>query len=152
MDTKKLLKTLTIEEKIGQLMQLAPFFFIEDIDVKIFGQVKDLNLNKEKIFHSGSVLGNNNAKQMIEIQKKYLKESRHKIPLIFMADVIHGFKTVFPVPLAMAASWRPDLAKHAASIQAKEARVSGIQVTFSPMVDISRDPRWGRVVESFAPK
>ncbi len=149
MDIHKLLSSLTIEEKIGQLMQLAPFFFIEDIDVKVFGEVTALNLNKEKVFHSGSVLGINSAEQMIQIQKKYLKESRHKIPLVFMADIIHGYKTIFPVPIAMAASWNPDLAFQAAKIQAKESRVSGVQVTFSPMVDVSRDPRWGRVVEGF---
>jgi len=149
MDIKNLLKTLTLDEKIGQLMQLPPFFFIEDIDVEIFGQVKALNLNKKKIFEAGSVLGNNNAEQMIEIQKKYLSQSRHKIPLMFMADVVHGFKTTFPVPLAIAASWQTSLATKAAQIQAKESRTSGIQVTFSPMVDISRDPRWGRIVESF---
>lgn len=149
MDIHKLMSSLTIEEKIGQLMQLAPFFFIEDIDVKVFGEVTALNLNKEKVYNSGSVLGINNATQMIQIQKKYLKESRHKIPLIFMADIIHGYKTIFPVPIAMAASWHTDLAFQAAKIQAKESRVSGVQVTFSPMVDVSRDPRWGRVVESF---
>jgi beta-glucosidase len=149
MDINNLLKTLTLDEKIGQLMQLPPFFFIEDIDVKIFGQVNALNLNKKKIFEAGSVLGNNNAEQMIEIQKKYLSQSRHKIPLMFMADVVHGFKTIFPVPLAIAASWHTELATKAAEIQAKESRTSGIQVTFSPMVDISRDPRWGRIVESF---
>ncbi|PKK92637.1 MAG: beta-glucosidase, partial [Tenericutes bacterium HGW-Tenericutes-6] len=149
MDIQKLLSSLTIEEKIGQMMQLPPSFFIEDINVEVYGIVNALNLNKKKIFEAGSVLGINNSTQMIEVQKKYLKESRHKIPLVFMADIIHGYKTIFPVPLAMAASWNTDLAYQAAKVQAKESRVSGVQVTFSPMVDISRDPRWGRIVEGF---
>ncbi len=149
MNIKKLIDDLTIDEKIGQLLQLAPFFFVEDLDVEIFGHVQALHLNKEKIFQAGSVLGNNNATEMIKVQKRYLKESRHKIPLIFMADIVHGFKTIFPVPLAMSTSFNPRLVYEAARIQAKEARVSGIQVTFSPMADISHDPRWGRVVEGF---
>lgn len=148
-DINQLIKSLSIEEKIGQMMQLAPSFFVQDIQVELFGQIQDLNLDQEKIFHAGSVLGNHSADEMITIQKKYLQKSRHKIPLMFMADVVHGFKTIFPVPLAIAASWNPELAKEAAHIQAKEARVSGVQVTFSPMVDISRDPRWGRIVESY---
>ena len=149
MHIRNLMNDLSIEEKIGQLLQLAPFFFVEDLDVKIFGHVQALNLNKAKIFQAGSVLGNNNATEMIKVQTRYLEESRHKIPLIFMADIIHGFKTIFPVPLAMSTSFHPELVFEAARIQAKEARVSGIQVTFSPMVDISHDPRWGRVVEGF---
>lgn len=148
-DINQLIKSLSIEEKIGQMMQLAPSFFVQDIQVELFGQIQDLNLDQEKIFYAGSVLGNHSADEMITIQKKYLQKSRHKIPLMFMADVVHGFKTIFPVPLAIAASWNPELAKEAAHIQAKEARVSGVQVTFSPMVDISRDPRWGRIVESY---
>lgn len=149
MDIYKLLDTLTIEEKIGQLMQLPPFFFVEDIKEVIHGHVKHLNLNQTKIFEAGSVLGNHSAEQMIKVQDAYLKESRHKIPLMFMADIIHGFKTIFPVPLALAASFNPEFAYQSARIQAIESRVSGIQVTFSPMVDVSRDPRWGRVVEGF---
>lgn len=146
---EKLLQSLTIKEKIGQLMQLAPYLFIRDLKVEVAGHVRDLNLDEEKIFSSGSILGVGSAKEMIEVQKKYLEKSRHKIPLIFMADIIHGYKTIFPVPLALAATFNPELVKKAARISAIEAQTSGIHVTFSPMADLSRDPRWGRVVESF---
>ena len=146
---EKLLQTLTTKEKIGQLMQLAPYLFIRDLKIEVAGHVRDLNLDEEKIFSSGSILGVGSAKEMIEVQKKYLEKSRHKIPLIFMADIIHGYKTIFPVPLALAASFNPELVQKAARISAIEAQTSGIHVTFSPMSDLSRDPRWGRVVESF---
>ncbi len=146
---EKLLQSLTLKEKIGQLMQLAPYLFIRDLKVEVAGHVRDLNLDEEKIFSSGSILGVGSAKEMIEVQKKYLEKSRHKIPLIFMADIIHGYKTIFPVPLALAATFNPELVQKTARISAIEAQTSGIHVTFSPMADLSRDPRWGRVVESF---
>ena len=87
--------------------------------------------------------------EMKMVQDKYLSRSRHKIPLMFMADIIHGYKTIFPVPLAMACSFNPKLIEKAARISAVEAQTSGIHVTFSPMADLTRDPRWGRVVEGF---
>ncbi len=140
---------LTIEEKIGQLMQLAPFFFIGDLKKEVYGPIQALGLKENEVFLSGSVLGIGNASEMKRVQKTYLEKSRHKIPLIFMADIIHGYKTIFPVPLAMAASFNPELVKKAARISALEAQTAGIHVTFSPMADLSRDPRWGRVVEGF---
>ena len=148
-DIKQILNELTIKEKIGQLLQIAPFYFIKDIEVEIFGLLRELNLNEEKIFNAGSVLGIGSAKDMIEVQTKYLEKSRHKIPLVFMADIIHGYKTIFPVPLAIASSFNLELAELTARISAKEATTAGIHVTFSPMSDISKDPRWGRVVEGF---
>lgn len=146
---KELLASLTLKEKIGQLTQLAPFLLMRDIHVEIAGYVRHLNLDEEKIFSIGSILGIGSAQDMIQVQTKYLEKSRHKIPLLFMSDIIHGYKTIFPVPLAMSTSFRPELAKLAARISAKEAATAGIHVTFSPMADVSRDPRWGRVVEGF---
>jgi len=146
---KKLLEKLTIKEKIGQLLQIAPFFFIKDLKVEVAGPVEELNLDEEKIFLAGSVLGIGSASEMVEVQKKYLSKSRHQIPLLFMADIIHGYKTIFPVPIAMASSFHPQLAELCARVSAIEASTSGVQVTFSPMADLSRDPRWGRVVEGF---
>jgi len=146
---EKLLKSLNLKEKIGQLAQLGPFLFISDLKVEIAGYVRHLKLDEEKIFSSGSVLGIGSASEMIQVQKKYLEKSRHKIPLVFMADVIHGYKTIFPVPIALASSWNTDLARLTARVSALEASTSGIHVTFSPMVDLARDPRWGRVVEGF---
>jgi Beta-glucosidase-related glycosidases len=80
-------------------------------------------------------------------QEIAVNESRLKIPLIFGLDVIHGYKTGFPIPLALSASWKPALVQKAAYIAAKEASADGINWTYSPMADISRDPRWGRVAE-----
>jgi beta-glucosidase len=149
MDINALLKKLTIEEKIGQLLQLSPFNFIRDIEVEVFGHLKELGLNEKKVFSAGSVLGIHNASEMIAVQEKYLRKSTHQIPLVFMADIIHGYETIFPVPLALSTSWNPKLAFEMARVSAVEASTAGIHVTFSPMADISRDPRWGRVVEGF---
>lgn len=149
MDINLLLKKLTIEEKIGQLLQLSPFHFIRDIEVEVFGHLKELGLTEKKVFSAGSVLGIHNAAEMISVQEKYLRKSTHQIPLVFMADIIHGYETIFPVPLALSTSWNPKLAFDMARVSAIEASTAGIHVTFSPMADLSRDPRWGRVVEGF---
>jgi len=149
MDINKLLHNMTIEEKAGQLMQLAPFFFIRDLEIEVAGNVSDIGITQKKIFQSGSVLGIRNAKEMIDVQKRYLSQSRLQIPLIFMADIIHGYETIFPVPIAISSSWNPELAYQMARVSALEASSAGIHVTFSPMADLSRDPRWGRVVEGF---
>ncbi|PKK93154.1 MAG: beta-glucosidase [Tenericutes bacterium HGW-Tenericutes-6] len=149
MDIKQLLNQMTIEEKIGQLLQIAPFLFIQDLDVEVYGFVKDLGLTEKRIFNAGSVLGIKNAKEMMDVQSKYLKKHRLGIPLMFMADIIHGYETIFPVPLALSCSWNPKLIEKVARISAIEASTAGIHITFSPMADLVRDPRWGRVVESF---
>ncbi len=86
--------------------------------------------------------------QTLALQKHVITHSRLHIPLLFAFDVIHGFRTVFPVPLAEASAWDPDLAQRTARAAAIEATASGVHWTFAPMVDIARDPRWGRVVES----
>jgi beta-glucosidase len=149
MNLKQLLKTLTIEEKIGQLMQLAPFFFKKDSKVEVIGSVRHLDLDEDEIFLAGSVLGIGHQEEMMSIQKKYLEKSRHKIPLVFMADIIHGYESIFPIPLALACSFNPSLVEQASKVSALEAQTAGIHVTFAPMSDVSRDPRWGRVMESF---
>lgn len=149
MDLNLLLKSLSLDEKIGQLMMISPHLFIKDSDTEMMGPLKELGILKADIFKSGSVLGIGNAEEMIYVQKTYLEQSRHKIPLIFMADIIHGYETIFPVPLALASSFNDELLQMVARVSALEASTAGIQVTFAPMVDLVRDPRWGRVVESF---
>lgn len=146
---KELLKKMTLKEKIGQMMQLSPFFFIADLEKEAAGPIRELDLNQEKIFSAGSILGVGSSEEMVAVQKKYLSKNRLGIPLIFMADIIHGYKTIFPVPLALASSWNREVVKTAARISAIEASSSGIHMTFSPMADLVRDPRWGRCVESF---
>ncbi|MHC1749939.1 MAG: glycoside hydrolase family 3 N-terminal domain-containing protein [Cellulosilyticaceae bacterium] len=147
-DIQKLLRAMTIEEKAGQLLQLATFFYLSETEGEITGPLSDLGIAEDEVWRSGSVLGINNAEEMIAIQKKYLENSKHKIPLLFMADIVHGYRTIFPIPLAIGCSWNLEGAKKSAQVAAKEAALSGVHVTFSPMVDLVRDPRWGRVMEA----
>lgn len=145
-----LLTKMTLEEKIGQLIQLAtPFFEGSKNEGQITGPLASMNISDEDVRNTGSVLGaSGGAAESIKIQKAHLKKNRLGIPLLFMADVIHGYKTIFPIPLAIGCSWDLDKAQKSAEIAATEAAVAGVHVTFSPMVDLVRDPRWGRVMES----
>lgn len=144
---EQLLSKMTREEKIGQMVQLAGEFYKEK-DSENTGPMHEMNLSAEKMSTIGSVLGISGAETLISIQKEHLAKSRLGIPLMFMADVIHGYRTIFPVPLGMSSTWDPDLIEESAVIAAKEAAVSGLHVTFAPMVDLVRDARWGRVMES----
>ncbi|MNQ55630.1 Periplasmic beta-glucosidase precursor [compost metagenome] len=136
-----LLKQMTLEEKIGQLNQYTG-------DNQATGPIT-INPNKEAEIKAGligsmlNVLGTKYTRQYQELAM----QSRLKIPLLFGQDVIHGYKTTFPLPLAEAASWDLEAMELSARIAATEASASGIHWTFAPMVDISRDPRWGRVME-----
>jgi beta-glucosidase len=136
-----LLKKMTLEEKIGQLNQYTD-------DWNITGPLI-VNPNKEADIKAG-MLGSMLNVNGVERTRKYQElamQSRLKIPLLFGFDVIHGYKTTFPIPLAEAASWDLSAMELSARIAATEAAASGIHWTFAPMVDISRDPRWGRVME-----
>ena len=146
-DLNKLLSEMTVDEKVAQLMQLAGEFFQAE-GYEITGPLAYIGASAEVVSNSGSVLGVTGAADVIKIQTEYLKNNRHGIPLLFMADVIHGFKTIFPIPLAIGCSWDMELAKLSAKVAAKEAAVAGTHVTFAPMVDLVRDPRWGRVLET----
>jgi beta-glucosidase len=147
METKELLNKMTTEEKIGQLIQLSADFFSHN-KAEITGPIKNSKLSLSDVYKAGSVLGISGAKQIREIQNDYLNHSRLKIPLMFMADIVHGYKSIFPIPLALGATFNPDLVEETARVAAKEAAVSGLSVAFAPMVDLVRDPRWGRVMES----
>ncbi len=133
-----LLKQMTLEEKVGQLNQINDVGGLpEDLKAQIAsGQI-------------GSFLNVIDPELIIEMQRIAVEESRLGIPLIFARDVIHGYKTIFPIPLGQAASWNRDLVELGARISAEEASAIGIRWTFSPMIDISRDARWGRIAESF---
>lgn len=146
-DLQKLLSAMTLNEKIAQLMQLAGEFYHAE-GYEITGPMAEMGVSAEVVKNSGSVLGVTGAADVIKIQTEYLKNNPNGIPLLFMADVIHGYKTIFPIPLAIGCSWDMELAKKSAAVAAKEAAVSGTHVTFAPMVDLVRDPRWGRVLES----
>ncbi|ARI76490.1 beta-glucosidase BglX [Halobacillus mangrovi] len=143
-----LLEQMTIEEKVGQLVQLATPFFKGATDRgEITGPMVQMNISEEDIKQTGSVLGASGAKETTNIQRVHMEENRLGIPLLFMSDIVHGFKTIFPVPLAIGSSWDLELAEKSAAIAAEEAAASGVHVTFAPMVDLSREPRWGRVME-----
>ncbi|MBP2001927.1 beta-glucosidase [Paenibacillus shirakamiensis] len=145
----QLISQMTLEEKIDQLIQLAaPFFEGSSSNGQITGPMESLGITSQSIQNAGSVLGLAGAQEVIAVQEAHLKNNRLGIPLLMMADIVHGFRTIFPVPLAIGCSWDVELAEVSAGIAAKEAAVSGLHVTFAPMADLVRDPRWGRVMES----
>ena len=133
-----LLSQMTIEEKVGQLNQL--FYFTQFMKPEMV----EPEIRAGKV---GSLLFVTDPAVINRFQKVAVENSRLKIPLLFGFDVIHGFRTIFPVPLAMASSWDPALVEQAQTVAASEARAAGIRWTFAPMLDIARDPRWGRIVE-----
>ena len=144
---QQLLSEMSLQEKIGQMVQLTGAYF--DKDAVLTGVVGEQLPPEWIIRYAGSVLGVIGKEKIYDIQSKYMEQHPHHIPLIFMADVIHGCRTIFPIPLGQACSFHPELVSEAASIAASEASSEGLKATFSPMIDVSRDPRWGRMMESF---
>lgn len=146
-DLKKLLAQMTMEEKIGQLAQYNANV-LQDSGAEVTGPRTELGLSGEQLKYVGSVLNFSNSVEVRQIQDKHLAEDRNKIPMVFMMDVIHGFRTIFPLPLAMGCSFDTQLVEECSRMAAKEATAGGVQVTFTPMVDYVRDARWGRVMET----
>lgn len=136
-----LLAKMTLDEKIGQLNQV-PGDISTGTDVK-----KDDLLAQIRSGRVGSVLSHTNFQNKITMQRAAVGQTRLGIPLIFGFDVIHGYKTIFPIPLAQAASWDMGLIERIERVAAEEASADGQHWTFAPMVDVGRDPRWGRVME-----
>lgn len=135
----KLLADMTLDEKIGQMCQQNAS---EGYAPEYLGEA----LRAGRI---GSVLNNVDVGTVNELQRIAVEESRLGIPLLVGRDVIHGFKTVMPIPLGQAATWNPDVVRQGARVAAQEAATAGVNWTFAPMMDISRDARWGRIAESF---
>jgi len=136
-----LMSKMTLEEKLGQLNLPASSDFVT-------GAVSSSDIaDKVKAGKVGGVFNIRSVTKIKELQQYAVNNSRLHIPLLFGMDVIHGYKTIFPIPLGMSATWDMELIKKSASIAASEASADGIQWTFSPMVDLTRDPRWGRVSE-----
>jgi len=130
------LQLMTFAEKLGQLQQLDGGISHDDLPRLIAeGKV-------------GSVLNEVNPERNAEYQKIAREKSRLGIPLLIGRDVVHGFRTMFPIPLGQSATWNPDLVREGARIAAKEASAAGVNWTFAPMIDVARDPRWGRIAES----
>jgi beta-glucosidase len=133
-----LIARMTLDEKIGQMSQST------SMKTPISAEIKD-EIRKGRW---GSFLNTKSPADRAEAQRIAVKESRLGIPLIFGRDVIHGYRTIFPIPLGQSASWNPELIAQAARIAAREAGGEGIHWTFAPMIDITRDPRWGRIAET----
>ena len=140
-NARNLLRQMTLEEKIAQLSQLPGFPIPE---------FKEQAGNPEELvrkYGAGSVLWVSDPKEINRWQHIAVDQSRLHIPILFGLDVIHGYHTIFPAPIAMASSWDPKMVEAAQTVAAREARAAGIAWTFGPMVDIARDARWGRMVE-----
>ena len=156
-----LLAQMTLVEKIGQLVQLNPFapFDPDDYEAKKreaeeagapFEYEPRLRDDMEDLLRGGrigSFLNVMTPKVINHCQRIAVEESRLGIPLLVGADVIHGYRTIFPIPLAEASTWNPDLLERASRVAAEEASAAGVDWIFAPMVDVSRDPRWGRIAE-----
>jgi beta-glucosidase len=136
-----LLKQMTLEEKIGQLNQYS---YGNPTGPGTGRSAVDDSIKRGEV---GSFLNVVDPALSNRLQRMAIEQSRLKIPILFGLDVIHGYRTTFPVPLALSATWDPDLVERVSRIAATEATASGIRWTFSPMVDVARDPRWGRMVE-----
>ena len=132
-----LLSRMTLEEKIGQMNQLDPSWNAEE---------KEALIREGKV---GSIFNIVGAKEVNRLQRMAVEETRLGIPLVAARDVIHGFKTIYPIPLGQGATFNPELIEQAAQATAKEAYQYGIRWAFSPMVDVAHDPRWGRVAEGY---
>jgi len=128
---------MTLEEKIGQLNQLDPSYDSEQ---------KEALIRAGKV---GSVFNVVGAKEVNRLQRMAVEETRLGIPMIVARDVIHGYHTIYPIPLGQGATWNPELIEQAAQLTAREAVQDGIRWAFSPMVDVARDPRWGRIAEGY---
>ena len=145
-ELKALLADMTLEEKVDQMNQVAAGMFSGDITA--MGPMAAKLYPPEVLARTGSVLGGMGAEALKKLQKEQIEKQPHKIPMLFMLDVINGFKTVYPIPLGQGASFDPELSRECAAMAAEEAAVSGVHVTFAPMTDLVRDARWGRVMES----
>lgn len=147
-----LLGEMTLLEKIGQMTQITGEHYVGVIDDEMVetgpGYSEDI-LTGDTLYTMGSIIGASSAKVTNLIQKAYLEKSRLKIPLLFMHDAIHGYKTIYPIPLGLSCSWDAEILRKVADYTALELRATGIHVNFSPMADLVRDSRWGRVMEAF---
>ena len=164
----ELLSRMTVEEKVGQLQQCGPSLvgafevsFEELLNMMFDGRISQEEFGRlmstaKQDFHEedlragkiGSYNGVSDVETANRLQKIAVEETRLGIPLLFGYDVIHGYRTIYPIPLGLGCSFDPDLAEECSQMAAKEASASGVQVTFTPMVDYVRDARWGRVMET----
>ena len=145
---RKIIDNMSAEEKALQLTQVPAGDIFGSVIAEDTGVRSGDGLNQEQLSSVGSALSFSNAGEAIAVKRGYLEKSRSKIPLLLMHDVIHGFRTIFPIPIALGCTFDTELVEECARIAAVEARVNGVDVAFSPMVDLARDARWGRVMET----
>ena len=145
---REIVTAMTVREKAAQMTQLNANLIATDENGEITGPALEMNLTKNDVYSVGSTLNYTGVEKMMSMQKDHLERDPHKIPLMGMMDVIHGCRTIYPVPLALGCTFEPELVERLCSMAARESAACGIQVTFSPMVDLARDARWGRVVET----
>ena len=131
-----------------QLTQLSCMYFDKNEEGVLTGPMQNLKLSESDIYITGSVLNSFGVEKMMSMQKDYMENNPHGMPLIFMQDVIHGYRTIYPIQLGLGASFNMEMIKECSAMAAKEASVDGVHLTFAPMVDLVRDARWGRVMES----
>ncbi len=145
-ELRQLLEKMSVKDKLSELWQCQSRAF-DATGVLTGGAVADETFNKEEVWAAGSTLNLFGVDKVRAVQEDHLEHNKHKIPMMFMGDIIHGFTTKLPIPLAQSCSFDMDLIKDANRVSAKESAASGFHATFFPMVDLSRDPRWGRVME-----
>ena len=141
-ELRAMIDSMSVEEKLGQLNQVAG-----GRSKNLNSRIDDAMLERVRKGEIGSLLHVAGAKELTALQKVAVEESVNNVPLLFAMDVVHGYKTIFPAPIGIAASFDPEIAKKAARVAAIEATSAGLNWTFAPMIDIARDPRWGRIVE-----
>lgn len=148
MDLQKLLSEMTVEEKLAQMTQLVPQIITDKGEGVVTGPMRNFGITKQVTSRIGSVLGISGADKVKELQDFHMNEDPHKIPLLFMADVIHGYRTIYPVPIGLGATFDEEIVEKCCAMASREAAVGGINVTFAPMIDLARDARWGRCMET----
>lgn len=141
-----LLNDMTLEEKICQLLQVAGNFY--DKDSLITGGLDYFKITDREKELAGSILSISGAEKLIKLQDELMEKQPHHIPQVFMLDIINGYETIYTVPLGLGASFNPKIAEDLTEMAAREGAAAGLHVTFSPMADLCRDSRWGRVMES----
>lgn len=146
-DLQKLISEMTLDEKIGQLNLYNANMFI-DSQAGITGPLVNAGLTSDDIYRVGSIHNYHNANEMRALQDKHLEGDRHKIPMLFLMDVIHGYRTIYPIPLGLGCSFDENLVEECSRMAAKEAAAGGVFVNYAPMVDYCRDARWGRIMET----
>lgn len=145
-ELENLLADMSLEEKVGQMVQVTADTLT--LGGLVTGPTAMTGLGEEQLSLVGSILGKDGPEDLKKIQEDQMKKQPHHIPMLFMKDVINGYETIFPIPLAQGCTFSPEMVEKAAAAAAKEAAAMGLHVTFSPMLDLVRDARWGRVMES----